>query len=398
MEDNYSNEYNEFEIKSYIKEIEKLDEEYRNSDKRKNNGWKIHSYVIRKIKIRQGVLNVKLTKYKKFINGRYKTYIFNDFYLLHNNFNKQIDANYINQITSEYLNGASYRQLENKYKVSRTTILNYIKNNINKVSAPYSNLKKYNNLKNGDVLYISVDDTYLKYKQGRNTVRKTKCRVANFWMRNKKGQMINTNHLILFYHSKYLIKTSIYASEINNVIYHFYKQNLKIIILGDGAKWIKKLANLLGAKNILCRFHLYAKLRVIFNNSTETKKDLISLYNDTGIHLRQTIYQYLHDYKIKEIVKLISQNYNLIFHYLGENKAKLLHNFSIYLNRNRLGILEIKDDNEIYNGNNAEPFISHLIKRKTKHSWSIYSINNVVNLILNDYAITNYPLYIKVNF
>ncbi|WP_337902382.1 UPF0236 family transposase-like protein, partial [Mesomycoplasma ovipneumoniae] len=63
------------------------------------------------------------------------------------------------------------------------------------------------------------------------------------------------------------------AQIVKDVITEVYKKNLKIIVYGDGAKWIRNLSKKLDAIYILDKFHLIKKL-----------SDLVSLKNNNSLN------------------------------------------------------------------------------------------------------------------
>ncbi|MGX9339422.1 hypothetical protein ACWXVO_01620, partial [Mycoplasma sp. 1890] len=66
-------------------------------------------------------------------------------------------------------------------------------------------------------------------------------------------------------------------------------------------------------------------------------------------------------------------------------RSNLLFSLCKYINNNFYGLTEIDDKNiDFFINNNAEAFISHLIKKPIKNVWTIYSFDVCLLKILNN--------------
>ncbi|WP_438340461.1 UPF0236 family transposase-like protein [Mycoplasma sp. 125] len=183
--------------------------------------------------------------------------------------------------------------------------------------------------------------------------------------------IINKNHFFIFSTTKKQISFAYLIEQINIVIKKYYDKNCKLILLGDGAKWISNLAKKIKAKYILCRFHLFQKINAIFNNSAELKYGLEQLKSKENLDLKLIFNNFMHNKKYDELINFIYSNKSIIKKYLGLNRSNLLFSLCKYINNNFYGLTEIDDKNiDFFINNNAEAFISHLIKKPIKNVWN----------------------------
>ncbi|WP_283272691.1 CHC2 zinc finger domain-containing protein [Spiroplasma sp. SV19] len=153
-------------------------------------------------------------------------------------------------------------------------------------------------------------------------------------------------------------------------LYKFLNENYdlkdkKIIILGDGASWIKSLASQFHCDIVLDEFHLKKYLHKCFNfcrfkkltkgnlNSVELKKRAI--YYDLEVFIRNGDVQNLKKY-IKDLLTPPYQN-KLVF---LKHKTVQIQKLLKYVKSNTNGISNYK--NEYYIGSQTESQISHNVK------------------------------------
>ncbi|MBN4089695.1 Mbov_0401 family ICE element transposase-like protein [Mycoplasma enhydrae] len=362
-------------------ELIKEDEMFFWGPKRKKEGWKVKDWIIRRLKHLEGEINVKIRRYYRKIENRIEYYnVFNTKF--RDEKRKSITLSLKESAYKFFLKGLSYRAIADCFSISHSTIFNYVKANQQNTLKNMQFMNYSQIAKTKKTIYISVDDTYFKIKENKCHTSKQKARMINFFLLDENKKPIAKNHLIMM--SKPLINTSIssLAKKILAIIKNFYSSNLRIIITGDGAKWIRTLAKLLDAKQILCKFHLAQKLRVIFNNSKELRMSLNNLKNVLHINLRTYIYDCIKNHNYLKIYAFVAKNWNEIYHFLDHNRCKLLYDFAKYIKLNLAGLEEIKNDDYLYYGNIAESYVSHLVKSKIKRHFAIYSLNTVIQKII----------------
>ncbi|ENY53691.1 Hypothetical protein MALK_6390 [Metamycoplasma alkalescens 14918] len=364
------------------KDIEQADLNFRNSKERWNQNLWVHSMIKKKIILKNGILFVFVTKYiKKSKQKPNKTYIFDQHPLLENK-NKNIDFSIVDSVIQDFLNGYSYRKNAQKHNISLSSVFKIIKNSNPSKNNLISFKNRLNNSSN-NIVYISVDDTYHRYYFQKNIVRKIKFKVINFFMLDKNKKLINKNHFLIIDDpsNKINYPISVLSEKIKKIVSHCYGDKIQLVVTGDGATWIKNLATKLEAKYILCRFHIFQKLRVIFNNSSELKLMLKKYFDETGITLDKIINKLLKNQKYKDLIKLLKNTLGDLKEYFNSTRWNHLLNFYKYLKNNLKGLIDVPIDDNIYFGNVAESFVSHLIKKKIKRYWATYSIKSILLLI-----------------
>ncbi|ENY69148.1 Hypothetical protein MAU_1900 [Metamycoplasma auris 15026] len=373
-------------VLSLLKEqIEQADLDFKQSKERKELHLTVHSKVTRKIATTNGVVVVLLTKYIRKIKGEpNRIYIFDKHTLLQNK-RQLVSSSFYNSIINDFLNGYSYRANAKKHNVSLGNIWRIIKSSeVNKNSLIDYKEKLENNKQN--IVYISLDDAYHRFYVSKNNVRKIKFKLIIFYMLTPSRKMINKNHFIILRDDLDNINYPISAlvEKIKSIVSYCYGDNIKLVVTGDGATWIKNLAVRLKADYILCRFHLKQKLGVIFNNSKELKNMLDKYYQDSGIRLDKVINRFLFNKNYEELIKFLEQGLSQLKDYLNLSRWNHLVDFLKYIKRNLKGLVDVPMDSSLYFGNVAESFVSHLIKKKIKRNWTIYGVHSIMVLLLKN--------------
>ena len=373
--------------------IHKTDDDFFVSLKRKNEGWIVKERITRKVYFKSNFLTVRIRKYCKFVNNKWQYYnVLSD--TLHKY--KHIDTEIQKEITKIYLNGLTYRKIANIYSLHHTTIFNIVRKNYYQ-DIKLNNLKKYNvESESKNTIYISMDDTYFKTKKERNNITKIKARMINFFLLDENKKPICKNHLIILSSPKNNWTIDALVRKILFIIRFFYSNKLKIVISGDGAKWIRSLANRLKAKYILCKYHLKSKFNVIFNNSNQLKYELNQLYQKINVNLKNLIIDNLRNNNYRFILNFIINNWNDIYNAFDEKRAKLLYEFTNYIKSNLKGLEEITKDDLIYYGNTAESYVSHLIKSRINQDYSIFSLKTIIQKIVNPFNYSQNNIQIEL--
>ncbi len=175
------------------------------------------------------------------------------------------------------------------------------------------------------------------------------------------------------------------AQIVKDVLSEVYKKNLKIIVYGDGAKWIRNLSKKLDGIYILDKFHLIKKL-----------SDLVSLKNNNSLNrflFEQKfpkLYQRLLNFfeqnqsdkvvlELRQIIKYLQTvlgKYPLLFTKIKQ-KIEEAGQFLRYV------ISNIEAVNQLFSFQSAssftESFVANLIKFNTKIKYSTFSFARYFN-------------------
>ncbi|MEA4162630.1 Mbov_0401 family ICE element transposase-like protein [Mycoplasma sp. 4404] len=367
------------------KNIERADFEYKISSERKQNKWFVHSKVRRKLITEFGILEVFITKYYKFVNGKKIVSQFENDYLRENK-RQRVSIQLKEKIVNQYLR-----------EFSAKNIVEYFKNTFSKGSV-FLTIKKLRNqikpvihkelAKDKEVVYINADDSFLKTRIQKRTIETQNIRSIMLHLGKDENSKILGKHSILEItpaigkkNAKKDMKSwSIYIKDKIKEVYG--KDNMKILVSGDGAKWIKSLAQHLNADYIIDHYHLMKKgYETLFCNTKTYKRNLDELRpieKILNINFYKTYKQYTDKFELDKSLELVKQiqKYN---HLLSERKQKELRSLAIYLKNNSIAT---NKDNKYYIGSHAETWISHVVKRYTTRKFTIFSIDTLKKIWL----------------
>ncbi|MDC8917015.1 hypothetical protein PR256_01510 [Metamycoplasma hyosynoviae] len=363
----------------FIEGINKHDNDFFNSNKRKQENWKVKDFITRKVVLPTAITKVKIRRYFRYTNGKIEYY--NILQSLFNLKFKNIVYDTEMLIKNDILNNSSCRMTAKKYNISKSMTQVIFARNFENIKYQ-DNFCNYKNCIENKNIYIAADDTFFKIKSNKNTYKKIKARIFNFFTLNSNKKPENKNHLIFLIEENKMCKKDDYLSKINNVLENYYNSNNNIIFTGDGAAWIKQLAKKLDANYILCKYHLNAKYNTIFNNSIATKRALKEIKDTISVDLKQLIKKSLMEENYHFIVDFAISNWNAISPFFDENKQKLLWEFINYIKNNLEGLAISKND-PMYYGNICESYVSHLIKSQIKRPFSVWNIKQVIQKIIN---------------
>ena len=225
-------------------------------------------------------------------------------------------------------------------------------------------------------LYLEVDDTYSKIRKNKTSIVKVRNRMI---VAHAYDHMHKLRKFILL-ETKDLNDPNLKIEQLANLIQNKIKSLFeyeKLIVIGDGACWIRKLAKLLNGKFSLDHFHWQSMLFKTLGYSksnTRNKKLFAFLKLKYG---GKTLYKYLSsliltnqlDLVFKELEWLIKQEF------INQSKKIEIINLIKYLKNNEKGLNNF--DQLWYIGSRTEHFvqncIKHIIKRKyCTFGWSVY--------------------------
>lgn len=384
-------------LKNLKNTIEKLDEEFRNSKERKLNNWIISRYKYRLFKTIYGNIIIKITMYKYKKDGKWKTVLFENEYLKKMK-NCNIDKELIEEILN-YKGYLSYRKIANLYPekvISLATISNIFskfkpKNN-------YQQITKNNQITADNKVYIEMDDAYFHYKiNNKKATEKTRLMVLHNG-KNEKNEIINKTIIHEIKSKNNYLNSEQLALSIKKIANEIYGENLKFIVIGDGARYIKTIAKKLNAVFILDTFHCMKKLFfTIGYNQNNTKNKAI--FRHFKGPTNQTFYLMIRDLilnnqvnlaisKLKNIVQLLKKiKIKKVNRHKINNKIEEIIHLIKYLKSNYLGLQHFNKSFNI--GSRTEAFVSHTLKKIIKKKFSLYSLATIKNLLFLNNAKAN---------
>lgn len=386
----YDDELNEIVKAALLKKYEQIEERIKKT--KPKNTW-VHQYVWRKIKTEFGLIRLKIARYYVLKNNKKITFYFSEqliFFRQNNNICEDLKR----KIFEFSQLGMSYRNIQ---KALNSTI------SISTISKINQNFRLNNNLENNEKtnylslvkaikpknIYLEIDDSYQKMREFRG-VKKYRNRMIIIHLgydKNKKiigktviceSKKINDYHL-----NNYGFKT-----QIERIIKQKYglditKKQINLVVIGDGARWIKSLAKLLNANYLLDLFHIKLKAFKVFGfGKYQTKnKKLFAKYTNNGTSFYKKILSLIETNNALKAIKLLTD-----FMISAENgllnkvKKKEIWEFIKYLRANLIGLNHF---NKYWNiGSRTESFVSHLIKKNTTKKFGIFGQNTFFNKLL----------------
>lgn len=150
------------------------------------------------------------------------------------------------------------------------------------------------NVKN---VYIEIDDAFFNCKINNKKVNKRVRMIVMHSGKNNKNQVMNKTIIHEIKDKNNYLDNQKLTLKIQKIAREIYGPDLNLIVIGDGAKYMKTLASSLGATFILDKFHLIKNLfSVIGYNQNNTRNKAIFHYFQVSNN--QTFYS-----KIKELIE-----------------------------------------------------------------------------------------------
>ncbi len=238
---------------------------------------------------------------------------------------------------------------------------------------------------NQNYINLAVDDSFHRVVENKKTY-KVKNRMLVLYLGKKDGKVYGkTNILEVRKINSAGFSIEQLAQIVKDIISEVYNKNLKIIVYGDGAKWIRNLSKTLDAIYILDKFHLLKKL-----------SDLVSLKNNNSLNrflFEQKfpkLYQRLLNFfeqnqsdkvvsELRQIIKYLQailEKHHLLFTKIRQ-KIEEAGQFLRYV------ISNLEAINELFSFKTAssytESFVANLIKFNTKIKYSTFSLDRYFN-------------------
>ncbi|ATZ17803.1 Mbov_0401 family ICE element transposase-like protein [Mesoplasma melaleucae] len=255
--------------------------------------------------------------------------------------------------------------------ISKTTI-GRILNSIDNTSKIFEIENKVN-LSIGQNLYINMDDGYIKYRINKK-VLKLSVRIVSFntgveykesksTKTRKRGVLQNKRVFYIIGNKTNPITWKKTIKMINFWANNYYENfaNTKLIVGGDGAKWVKKIAREMNAEFHLDRFHGIKYLKDLF---VRGKKK----YDSSNWDLYKIAVNLFKNGKADQLIKFLKES--------GLSISKQIMNYFKY---NRDGI--VSQAEQSYIGVSAETDICNVLKAPLGFKKATYTLRNVVNFL-----------------
>ncbi|UUM20016.1 hypothetical protein NPA11_01080 [Mycoplasma sp. 1578d] len=199
---------------------------------------------------------------------------------------------------------------------------------------------------------------------------------------NENKHILNKTTLIELAQTNSKTKT-ISRQFIDNIkakIEQFYGSDYEqIVVYGDGAKFIKRLAKAFNAKYILDKFHLLRKLFLLcgFNKyNTENKRLFIDYLVQNSTTLFAKIRDLLLNNQAQEALFLLENEFENRWNSLSKLKQNQYMDFIKYIKNNRQFIIH-------YNiGSHTESLICHQIKKNGTKKFTTYGIETFKKILI----------------
>ncbi|MCN0158401.1 Mbov_0401 family ICE element transposase-like protein [Mesomycoplasma ovipneumoniae] len=387
----YTSEEKTILINNLIEKIKAEDQKFLEKVKQTHDQG-FHSRIKRKLKTEYGKIEVEVNRYWKkvsigdengeVIDRKRKVFYCDTFSNLVKK-GKTITNSLIKKIINFYYEvkyGSSISRMFGK--VVSVSSVNLILKRLNVDNEIY-NFKTL--ASNQNYINLAVDDSFHRVVENKKTY-KVKNRMLVLYLGKKDGKVYGkTNILEVRKINSAGFSIEQLAQIVKDIISEVYNKNLKIIVYGDGAKWIRTLSKTLDAIYILDKFHLIKKL-----------SDLVSLKNNNSLNrflFEQKfpkLYQKLLDYfeqnqsdkvvlELRQIIKYLQTvlgKYPLLFSKIKQ-KIEEAGQFLRYV------ISNLEAINQLFSFKTAssytESFVASLIKFNTKIKYSTFSFDRYFN-------------------
>ncbi|WP_434342074.1 Mbov_0401 family ICE element transposase-like protein [Mesomycoplasma hyopneumoniae] len=387
----YTSEEKATLINNLIEKIKAEDAKFLEKVKQ-TQGQGFHSKIKRKLKTEYGKIEVEVNRYWKKISigdengeviGRKRKVFYCDAFSDLVKKGKTITNSLIKKIINlcyEVKYGSAISRIFNK--VVSVGSVNFIL----KKADTTSYLENFHSLSvNQNYINLAIDDSFHRIVENRK-IYKVKNRMLVLYLGKQNGKVYGkTNILEVRKINSAGFSIDQLAKIVKDILRDVYRKNLKIIVYGDGAKWIKTLSKKLGGIYILDKFHLIKKL-----------SDLVSLKNNNSLNrflfsqkfpkLYQKLLKYFEENQSNKVVLELRQ----IIKYLKITLEKNLWLFSKITQKIeevgeflRYVISNMEAINQLFLFKNAssytESFVASLVKFNTKIKYSTFSFDRYFN-------------------
>ncbi|MGX9394576.1 Mbov_0401 family ICE element transposase-like protein [Mycoplasma sp. 392] len=362
-----NNSSEEFEAK-----LNQMEYEFRTKIRFQNpkyRGWKIDRTYTKTLIDFNYVYHFRLTQYYVFNENKKKK----KFVFYHHEFLKNNQGRFSNQViksdVKKYLSNQPMDFLSPKSARYHIDKSNFKHKLVNENESLLEQLQS----KEWDEIQVNADDCYINV---RNKVKKFTSYKKCFLIRNLtfifvskldknvKKMCLNFTKSKSFKGKKQFLDQVL--NETKNMLEKFKFK--KLYVIGDGAKWIKKLANFVSGSYVLDKFHLYKKMIFWTPNSRIKDKICRTFVGD------KTIINWINDWRYfienrleSEYCKSVKEFKKLVFSSeISESLTKEIFRILNYIQNNWLGIWVTKSEFLVSRTENS---INHLVKKLIKKAF-----------------------------
>lgn len=372
--ENYQKE-NLIKVKNDLKtHFENVDQEIFLSSWRKNKGYIPDGFKSRTILTIYGPVTYKRRIYKYWDEYRYRYVFLADKKLQVERYSR-ITSHLKFKILEQIATGKRQRDILDMFsfaKFSRATItkivnafdfqeqLNIVFDNNSRVKIP-------------QYLYINMDETFLKLRKNKK-LNKYRIRLVTYhtgyhklYSSAKRKVLANKRVFFQILPMSKRIDTAEFTADVEKMAHKFYSNvdNVKVIIGGDGAPWIRNTSQYWPNSNyVLDKFHALRYLKQLF----PTRSNLLNhqYYQASKTLFESGTYLELVQHLKKSIIK--------------PEKEKKLKEVMTYFRNNATGIINQSLDHNI--GVSAEGDISHIIKWLLGYGTKAFNYQTFKNMLL----------------
>lgn len=234
--------------------LEQLDQQFSDSEFRKNH------YYIKDKRERTLITSFGVIRFKRRVfihNQTFKRYYYIDEMLKVRKYQRILDELLFQMIEDLVKEKTSYQKIANRYQVSKTTVYLGLKNLDLSESwcFPDQPIESSN-------LYVQADEHYVSTQKQKNKKKVMIKQVTLFEeitpLSKNRNQL--KNRWIITQH--YQETNQQFYTRIQDLIHESYtnQQEIKLILRGDGANWIKNLGDTVGAQFYIDGFHYKQEL------------------------------------------------------------------------------------------------------------------------------------------
>lgn len=362
---------------NFIKYFQDLDEWYRNFGRPKH--YKIHDRKQLILRTISGKAKIKITRYYFFENGKRRIKTIEEQH-------KEIKNSYhILQLLKNKINSnESYLDIAKSINFAYSPTWIYSKITSYNEEISYKNNSKFN-LKSNKI-YLEIDDCFQKIKDTNGQISMYRNRLLVLHQGKENNKILNKT--IILETKKTNIK-GLNIEQLSKKILSIINQNYglkspEIILISDGARWMKRLAKFLKSTHILDFWHVSNRLiKAIGYGWYKTKNSQIFQFFEqkVGENFYQFIKKLVKNGIISQAIKWLIFIKNKVKNLISKTKFNEINSLIKYLNYNQKLIQNYQNDLNL--GSRTEAFISHFIKKKTTKKFAIYGIERFKSFILS---------------
>ena len=228
-------------------------------------------------------------------------------------------------------------------QVIKALNLDISKSTISRIISKYKLVYEVNFEKSVDeykTIYIDLDDSFCPLRINNKGVD-FKCKIVHTYQSRdtKTKRFINDTKTVLLNqcHMNSVKSTFLTIKSIKEILEEYYSKDLskyRLFFCGDGARYVRTIANYFGGYVVLDKFHLKSRIKRDFNYKNRTQRDLfvnqIKGFSKIKKDYCNRIINLIEQIKVDEVIELLSEfknEYNF--------KTKEMNNLILHLKTNK---------------------------------------------------------------